>query len=264
MPGGAFERWNAGQSIVGPYLWDRGIKRIDHVIATHPQLDHVGGLSWIMKKFDVGRYWNNGIIRDAPFYQRLQNAIQEAKVQEQVIEKGQEILASSYCRLLSLNPPDTQDARESTSSGADLNNLSIVIRLDCGPHSFLFTADVERDALEWLQHDPMMQDVRVVKIPHHGAKSSFYEPWIKEVGAAIAVVSAGKNNRYGHPALDVLDAYERRNMAIFRTDIDGAIWLTANVASSNTTIRTGRDLQLVFHTAHRADRVTGTACRRSK
>ena len=244
--GGAFERWDAGQSIVGPYLWDRGIRRIDHVIATHPQLDHVGGLLWIMKKFEVGHYWTNGVIRDAPFYQRLQDVIREARIQEQVIEKGQEIVASPFCRLSSLNPTVPRVASERVISGADLNNLSIVTRLDCGPHSFLFTADVERDALERLRHDPMMQDVHVVKIPHHGAKSSFYEPWIKEVGAEVAVASAGKKNRYGHPALNVLDAYERQNMAVFRTDVDGAIWITANLASSEKTIRTGKELQLVL------------------
>ncbi len=243
--GGAFERWDAGQAIVGPYLWDRGIRRIDHVIATHPQQDHVGGLGWVMEKFEVGHYWTNGVIRDAPFQQRLQNVVREARIHEQVAGRGEEILVSPLCRLWSLNPVVSKEMNAHAVNGAALNNVSVVTRLDCGTYVFLFTADVEREALTWLHHDPMMQNVHVVKIPHHGARSSLYEPWIKTLRSTVAVVSAGKRNRYGHPAPNVLAEYERQDMAVFRTDVDGAVWITADLASSAMTIHTGKNLQPV-------------------
>lgn len=64
--GAAYERWDIGRMVVGPYLWDRGIRRLTHVIATHPQLDHVGGLSWIIDNFEIDHYWSNGIPRSNP------------------------------------------------------------------------------------------------------------------------------------------------------------------------------------------------------
>ena len=243
--GAAYDTLDMGRAVVAPYLWDRGIKRLDHVIGTHPQLDHVGGLPWILRSFQIGQYWGNGIARDEPFYQRMQDAIRERGLRERMAGEGQAVLDSGPCWLTILNPPASHRSdgsfSQSAKSGSLLNNLSIVTRLDCGPHSFLFTADIEVEAIARLSKANTAGLVRVLKVPHHGASSSLYPSWIEQMGVETAVISVGSHNSYGHPATAVLAAYEKEGVHLWRTDKQGAIWVIAKLSSADLEIRTARD-----------------------
>ena len=242
--GAAYERWDIGRMVVGPYLWDRGIRRLTHVIATHPQLDHVGGLVWIIDNFEVDHYWSNGIQRANPFYQRLRNTIAKQGLVERIALEGEVLLKRGPCELVSLNPPLAEDdATLNDLQGSELNNLSVVLNLTCGKHSILLTADAEIEALARLTGHPLVESATVVKIPHHGAKSSLNPQWIRQLNAETAVVSAGQGNRYGHPAEDVLQAYER--MTIYRTDSHGAIVFSAKPDAGAFRIRRTTDRQPV-------------------
>ena len=242
--GAAYERWDIGRMVVGPYLWDRGIRRLTHVIATHPQLDHVGGLAWVIGNFEVDHYWSNGIQRTNPFYQRLRNTIAKQGLVERIALEGETLVQEGPCRLISLNPPLAEnDATLHDFRGSELNNLSVVLSLTCGKHSILLTADAEVGALTRLTDHPLVRSATVVKIPHHGAKSSLNRQWIQQLNAETAVVSAGQGNRYGHPAQDVLQAYER--MTIYRTDSHGAIVLSAKPDSGEIRVRRTTDRQPV-------------------
>ena len=248
--GVAYERWNIGRMVVAPYLWDQGIRRIDHVIATHPQLDHVGGLPWIIKRFEIGQYWSNGVPRrKKSFYKRLTDAVEEKGLEEQVAWEGTEIISEGPCRLISLNPPSTERTpinqdRDYPRGGTKLNNLSVVLSLTCGTHSILLPADAEIKTLNRLLDHPGVQSATVVKIPHHGAKSSLNRRWIRQLRAKTAVVSAGEGNRYGHPAQAVLRAY--RHMDVYRTDSDGAIVLSMDLNDGGQTIQRTTDRRPVL------------------
>ena len=243
--GVAYERWDIGRMVVAPYLWDQGIRRVDHVIATHPQLDHVGGLPWIIKRFEVGHYWSNGVSRrNKSFYKRLTDAVEEKGLEAQVAWEGTEIISEGPCRLMSLNPPSTESvpinqARDYPRGGTRLNNLSVVLSLTCGTHSILLPADAEMKTLNRLLDHPGVQSATVVKIPHHGGKSSLNRRWIQQLRAKTAVVSAGRGNRYGHPAQAVLRAY--RHMDVYRTDSDGAIVLSMDLNDGGQTIQRTKD-----------------------
>lgn len=242
--GVAYERWDIGRMVVGPYLWDQGIRRLTHVIATHPQLDHVGGLAWIIDNFEVDHYWSNGIRRANPFYQRLRNTIAKQGLVERIALEGEVLLKRGPCGLVSLNPPLAENAATLNDlRGSGLNNLSVVLSLTCGKHSILLTADAEVQALARLTGHPLVESATVVKIPHHGAKSSLNRRWIQQLNAETAVVSAGQGNRYGHPAEDVLQAYER--MTIYRTDSHGAIVFSAKPDAGEFRIRRTTDRQPV-------------------
>jgi len=242
--GAAYERWDIGRMVVGPYLWDRGVRRLTHVIATHPQLDHVGGLAWIIDNFEVDHYWSNGIRRAKPFYQRLQNAIARQGLVERIALEGETLVQEGRCRFISLNPPLAEnDATLNDFRGSELNNLSVVLSLTCGKHSILLTADAEVEALARLTGHPLVESATLVKIPHHGAKSSLNRQWIQRLNAKTAVVSAGQGNRYGHPAEDVLQAYEP--MTIYRTDSHGAIMFSAKPDAGEFRIRRTTDRQPV-------------------
>jgi competence protein ComEC len=238
--GAAYDTLDMGRTVVNPFLWDRGVHRLDHVIATHPQLDHIGGLDAVLRAFPVGRYWSNGVRRNERFYERLEETVQRSHLVERPAYEGQVIVETAQCRLQSLNPPRTTGAVAAVENGSMLNNLSVMTRLDCGPHAFLFTADAEVGALVRLTHRPALAQAGVVKVPHHGARSSFEPEWIRQSRATVAVVSVGRSNPYGHPDREVLTAYARDRIRLFRTDRDGAVTVLARMSSPEVEIRTAR------------------------
>ncbi len=237
--GTAYERFDMGRGVVGPYLWNRGIRNIDHVIATHPQLDHVGGLAWVLRHFAVRHFWGTGDRREEPFFQKLQQALAARGVTEERARAGEDILSSGNCRLQVLNPADNPALRQAAvgrrMEGHALNNRSIVTELRCGVHGILFTADVEQETLGRMTQAGQLKQVDVVKVPHHGAASSLQRDWLKAVRPRHAVISVGRHNPYGHPAAPVLDAYTTQGVSIHRTDRDGGIWLTG--VSSEAALR---------------------------
>jgi competence protein ComEC len=203
----------------------------------------------MIQTFDVGHYWSNGVSRKRVFYKRLQTAVQAAELDEQAIVAGKDIIGSGPCSLSVLSPIATENSLMLVSmheiSGKDLNNRSLVTRLDCGAHSFLFTADAENEALEHLQRTPRGHSAKVVKVPHHGAKSSLHSGWVNQIEAQAMVVSVGSHNRYGHPAAEVLEAYEEQGIPMYRTDHDGAIIIEASLNSPELHISTAKQEELV-------------------
>ncbi|WP_455388554.1 DNA internalization-related competence protein ComEC/Rec2 [Petrachloros mirabilis] len=229
--GAAYERFDMGRGVVAPYLWNRGIRTIDHMIGTHPQLDHVGGLAWLLRHFSVKQYWGSGDRRDELFYHRIQQALEGRDLTEQVAREGQEILSSQSCRLIVLNPPQTGAITEHQSvkplEGRLLNNRSVVTELTCGMHRILFAADIEQEGLRQIRSRLLQEPLDVLKVPHHGALSSLNRAWLGELRPRNAVFSVGRHNSFGHPAPLVLDAYAALGTSIYRTDQDGAVWVVA-------------------------------------
>jgi competence protein ComEC len=252
--GAAYERFDMGRAVVAPFLWNRGIHAIDQVIGTHPQLDHVGGLAWVVRHFIVKRYWGSGETREELFYRRLQQSLADQGLREQVAREGQEIVSSSSCRMVVLNPPaDEQlDVRlhDSHLGGHTLNNRSVVTRLICGTHTMLFAADVERDGLSRMTGSTSQDPIEVLKVPHHGAVSSLNRDWLTSLHPQYAVFSAGRHNPYRHPAASVLDAYGSEGSMVLRTDRDGGVWFTGGV--SDAVLQVHRARELVWQPTNRA------------
>lgn len=237
--GAAYDTLDMGRAVVSPFLWDRGIRRLDHVIGTHPQLDHVGGLASILEKFPVGTYWSNGADRDEAFYLRLKDVLARRGIPERIVQAGDRLLDVRACRLDALNPPadggkaagGAVRVEAKTMSGTALNNLSVVVRLDCGPHAFLFPGDVEVEALARMRREGRSQKTAVVKVPHHGARSSLDSQWLRQLDPDVAVVSVGRRNPYGHPAPAVLDVYRELGIPLHRTDVEGAVSISVSAGS---------------------------------
>lgn len=243
IDGGArYERFDMGRGVVAPFLWNRGISQIDHVIGTHQQLDHVGGLIWLLRHIPVGRYWGTGVERPEQFVADLGAALSEEHIPRYAAVRGQELLESGPCRLTVLNPPAEAGGERATRrpDGSWLNNQSIVSRLQCGAHSMLFAADIEVEGLHGLGEEGR-QPVTVVKVPHHGARSSLDWEWIGQIRPRYAVISVGRANSYGHPVPDVLQAYANEQAMILRTDRDGAIWIDGRLSSPDITVTRMRD-----------------------
>ncbi len=246
--GAAYDRYDVGASVVAPYLWDQGITRITHAIGTHPQLDHVGGWPWLLRHVPVERFWGAGVVREEAFYQSLLQALGERGLRE-VVPEGAEIVADGGgCRLMLIGAAVERGTpmreRPARSSASELNNRSLVTRLECGPHSFVFTADAEIPRLLELVDQGMATPTTVVKVPHHGARSSLAKPWLAQVHPQVAVVSAGRSNSYHHPHPEVVSAYLDEGTWLLRTDRDGAVMVTASPHSSILTVMTAGQLRL--------------------
>jgi competence protein ComEC len=245
--GASYDRFDMGRGVVAPYLWNRGIQTIDYIIATHPQLDHVGGLTYVLRHFTVQQFWGTGDVREEPFYQRLQAALTERGLTEHIARQGRDVITLGLCQLAVLNPPPgtgfPQERGGRRQEGHTLNNRSIVTSLTCGPHRVLFTADVEQDALIRMNREAESARVDLVKAPHHGAASSLQPEWLERVNPQYVVISVGRHNAYGHPAPSVLQAYAERGISTFRTDRDGGILVTGRVSAPGLQLHHAREQQ---------------------
>ena len=134
-----------------------------------------------------------------------------------------------------LSPPSSRLNSES------LNNLSVVTELTCGNRRLLFTGDIEREGLARLTRSGKFGQVALLKVPHHGARSSMERDWLKVIRPDIAVVSAGRRNPYGHPVTEVLNAYREAGAHVLRTDQDGAIWVDLDLKQSRMTVHSVKD-----------------------
>ncbi|HNK77602.1 MAG TPA: DNA internalization-related competence protein ComEC/Rec2 [Nitrospira sp.] len=241
--GATYERFDMGRSVVAPFLWNRGIRTIDHVIATHPQLDHAGGLAWILAHVQVENFWTNGVTRSEEFWRKIERTLARRHLQAQVAEQGRRLVDDAECDIAVLNPPPGRNA-SSAGKQQSLNNLSVVTELTCGGRRMLFTGDIEREGLARMVQSGHLRHIDLLKVPHHGALSSLDREWLSSVQPDIAVVSAGRRNPYGHPAGEVIAAYESLETQLWRTDQDGAVWADLDLNKQSLTMHSTREWQL--------------------
>ncbi len=220
--GGIFsETFDIGRAALAPFLWDKGIYTINYMVLTHPQLDHVGGFPYLLEKMRIKEVWENGDEGGSIAYKRFAELIKK----KGILQKAE----------LSEMKADIRDVKVSvvdSLTGNTINDRSIVLKISNGDYSLLFAADIEKAAQgALLKYDGIKNNV--IKVPHHGAKSSFNEDFIKAVNPQIAVISVGYQNKYKHPAPEHVAAYEQNGARIYRTDRDGAIILKINERGIN-------------------------------
>jgi competence protein ComEC len=244
--GGASDWSDQGRAVIAPYLWNRGIRRLDLVIATHPQLDHIGGLVYIAEEFRIAQFWNNGVARDISFMQRLNEILTSRQVPIKAVSSAEAPLSWGGCTIAILNPFPTSAHTSSPRiyDGRDLNNTSLVLRLACRETSILFTADIEQDAEARLIGTGVIEGT-VLKVPHHGSAGSLHQPFLEAVRPKLAIVSVGLGNPYRHPSLKMLETYERMNINVLRTDRDGAVTILASKADVQVGCEAARRLKRI-------------------
>lgn len=221
--GTANDQYDIGRMVIAPLLWNRGIHRVDTVVATHPQQDHIGGLAFVARKFEVGEVWTNGVIRDVSFMRRFEDILTARGIVRRAVSEADGELSLGSCRGRVLNPGGVLPAGAENLTGKQQNNQSVVVRLECGGATFLFTGDVEREAEAAMANKGGTLRAGVLKVPHHGARGSLHESFLLAVSPDVAVVSVGLGNSYGHPAPAMLETYARLGIRVLRTDRDGAV-----------------------------------------
>lgn len=188
-------------------------RSIDIIMLTHPQLDHFGGLIDVMKRYRVGAFVWNGRAGTVDAWDDLVRAVEEAGTSAVALGKGDAIRVGDHT--LAVLHPD----RPGLISG-ELNDSSIVARLDAAGIRALFTGDIASNVERRLSPDELAADI--LKVPHHGSKYSSNKEFLERVRPKAAFIEVGKNT-YGHPASDALARLAEVGSGVFRTDRDGTI-----------------------------------------
>jgi len=190
---------------------------IDLVILTHPEADHLNGLIEIVKRYDIGAIIMTGVFRNTGQYKEFLNIIKNKKIPVYLAKSGGEIDFGNNIKMDILYPFDNLKGKVISDS----NNTSIVAKLIYGNFETLFTGDIEKSVENKLIKSGLNLKSDILKIAHHGSKTSSGEEFLKAVNAILAVIEVGKDNTYGHPHQEVLERL--KNLQIFQTGKDGDI-----------------------------------------
>lgn len=212
------------------FLRYRGISRISALSISHADSDHSGGLQYLVDNFIVDEIWDNGRI-DYP------SAISE-KLNIRSLQRGDIVYGRDYS-IVVLHP--YEDFYSMHSDTVDENNGSLVLRISGKSNTFLFTADIEEEGEDDLYHLGEYLKSDIMKIPHHGGRTSAHEYFYEAVSPDIAVISAGKNNSYGHPHPETMAIVE--DMDVYKTYEDGAIGIS-ELSGGDLRIRTWHEFSL--------------------
>lgn len=211
------------------YLRHRGERTIDALALTHAHPDHTSGFVSLMRDYRILELWDNGRLRyTSPL---------PAMLIHRRLERGDLLEARDY-RFTILHPYREYRAEKQTT---EENNDSLVIKLEAYGNSLLFTGDIGADAEESLLPLGNRLASTILKVPHHGSRSSLSEPFLRRIHPRYAIISVGRNNSYGHPHQATVQALQETD--IYRTDRDGAVGVHLK-SDGSITVKTWRQTRL--------------------
>ena len=195
------------------YLKKQGVERLDYLVLTHTDSDHIGGADVIISKFDIGQIFLSDFKKDNKTYRELMDSMKSRNMTYSIPEVGEEYeLGNATFTIIA--PNDTYE---------DPNNSSMALIVDYGDNSFLFSGDCEEEAERDILENGMNIDVDVYQAGHHGSRSSSTEEFLDAMSPAYAVISCEEKNSYGHPHAQTLNNLRARRIRVFRTDEQGSI-----------------------------------------
>ena len=214
--------YDVGERIIEPYLDFRGIRRLDMVVLTHPDIDHGGGLAYILQNFEIGRVLGiSDLPIDSQTHRRLRTILKAEDIPYAFPYAG-EIELTPVATLHLLHPID---AASTNLTDQDKNDDSLVIKLTYHEVDILFTGDIGKKAETRLITSGADLRSEILKVPHHGSRTSSTVPFIDAVRPRYAIFSLGQNSLYQFPHSDVVERYQERGCILLRTDEVAAITL---------------------------------------
>lgn len=209
-----------GESVTD-FIKSCGVKKLEYVVATHPHNDHIGSMVEVMSSFETGEIIMPELseinIPTTKVYETLIDYIYDNEITASTAEFG-DVYKVEDISFQVLGPVEQVK---------DLNDMSVVCKVSAGEADFMLLGDAENQELssilEYNKAYGFDFESDVILLGHHGSSTSVYEPFLYEVDAEIAVVSAGKNNSYNHPHPEAIAYCEENGMEIYRTDLDGTV-----------------------------------------
>lgn len=193
------------------YFKSLGINKFDIIVGTHPHEDHIGGLDDIINSFEIGEIYMPKVTTTTATFEDVIDAINNKNLKITTPEIGKTFQLGE-CNFTIINVG---------TNAEELNETSIVLKMIFGEKTFLFTGD----ATENNEEDMLEKDIQadVLKVGHHGSKTSTSEEFLEKVNPQYAVISLEKGNSYGHPHKETIEKLENKSIKIYRTDEDGTI-----------------------------------------
>ncbi len=197
-------------------LFDR---KIDVVVLTHPQEDHMFGLVEVIKRFQIGRLLVSGVDSPTNIYKLWFKTLQERSLTPTVVTAGTEIGFPDNVKMKIIWPKEEHPVVK------DLNEAMVVFQLSYGNFDALLTGDGDQQTQPYTGS---LGHIEVLKVPHHGSKTALSDSFLKQITPEISVISVGKNNRYGHPGQNALEQLRAINSKIYRTDQNGTVEIVSD------------------------------------
>ncbi len=219
--GGSIDpKFDPGEQILAPFLWRRGIRHIELIVLSHPHPDHANGLGYLAEHFPVDMIWTNGQETEQPGTVRLLKAAHDRGIPLREPTR----LQLDGVTLTPLAP--LAGTHVETDAALSENDNSLVVSVAYGNRRILFAGDVEAEGEAQVAARPCSADI--LKVPHHGSKTSSSDGFVSAVHPRYAIISAGADNRWGFPHAQALEAYAREGAEVLRTDELGAITATVD------------------------------------
>lgn len=199
------------------YLKNIGVTKLNAVISTHPDADHVGGLADIINSMPVEAVYAPRVTHTTEAYKEFLLAVKAQSLKIKVAKNGVVIPSNSKELAMEFIGPTAQ------YSASDFNNWSAILQVTHGKNKFLFAGDAETPAENDMIDANILEDIDVLKVSHHGAKEATNANFLALVKPEIAAISVGEGNRYAHPTSSTLKRLKKAGATVYRTDQDGTI-----------------------------------------
>jgi competence protein ComEC len=246
--GGALGRFDVGGRVVTPALWALGIRRVDWLALTHGDVDHVGGAMRVTEDVRPREIWEGvPVLLHAPLAD-LRRFAHAHSVAWRRLQSGDQLELGGVL-LDVLHPPRPDWERPRVR-----NDDSVVLRLRFGQVELLLTGDVGPEFESAFVRDDASPPLRILKVAHHGSRTSSSTSFLDAYGPAVSLVSVGQDNPFGHPSPVVLDRLAQRDVSVFRTDRDGAAIIETDGREARVRSWTGRVLEVTVAASRAARR----------
>ena len=204
---------------VQSYLMSQGVEKLDYVIGTHPDADHIGGLDVVIYKFDCDTIIMPNVANDTRTYDDVVQAMKS---------KGYQTTYPVVGETYTLGGATFTIVAPNADYGNDMNDWSVGVLVQNGNNRFLFTGDAEEKAEEDILNNGIDISADVYAAAHHGSKTATSQAFLDKVSPTYVVISAGEGNKYGHPHAEVLNRLRAAGISVFRTDEQGTIVATSD------------------------------------
>ncbi len=210
---------DAGAWVIAPYLRREGIHQIDALVLSHTDADHLGGFPHVMRNFKVREIWDNGQMQDTQLCREYLALIDSLRIIRRVLRAGAVVDDFAPAKIFILHPTDKfiQD------NPAKLNDASLSLKLCYGEMDFIFMGDVEEAGEQAIPKLGELLQSEVLKVSHHGSRTSSRQQILDYVHPEVAVISVGEQNKFGHPDVEVMARLSAMKTQVLRTDRDAAV-----------------------------------------
>lgn len=219
---------NEKGTTVVEYLKNEGVDKLDVLVGTHPDSDHIGGLDDVLEQIPAETVYLPKATKETKTYQEVEEALRQLDKEAQMPEIGKEYTYDQNVMIRFLGPQKDY---------TDANDNSLVVQLAYGKNRFLFMGDAEEEAEKDILEKQYDLECDVLKVGHHGSYTATSDDFLQASNPVYAVISCGKDNSYGHPHAEVISKLEEDDVQIYRTDTMGTIQAVSD--GENVKLSTG-------------------------